>query len=166
MLILPGAQKVAIIDPTKKMGETGQYVAYDGNCEELEAVIMAARKADMELRYYYTEISDGNGECVPIKVIITEIPDGHIQPFHTHTNVHEISTVLQGQLIAIDSDTLKEGDCDKIRVRGSVVEQGASVIADRGVRHTVANFSGARTVFITNNVLPLPTGKDFKPDWK
>lgn len=166
MLILPGAQKVAIIDPNKKMGEAGQYVAYPGDHDRLDIIILTARNEGMEIRHYLTEVSDGKGETVPIKVIMTEIPDGHVQPFHTHTNVHEISTVLQGQLTAIDSATLTESAHEEIRELGTTVVQGGSVIADRGVRHTVANFSGMRTVFITENVLPLPAGEDFEPDWQ
>ncbi|MBT6691656.1 cupin domain-containing protein [Candidatus Parcubacteria bacterium] len=166
MLILPDAQKVAIIDPRKKMGEEGQYTTHTGSQEALETVIGDAREAGMELRYYYTDMSDGNGENVPIKVIVTEIPPYHVQPFHTHSNVHEVSTVLFGEVVAVDSDTLVEANHQEIEEVGTVVKRGGSIIADRGVRHTVANFSDSVAVFITQNVLPLPKGEDFEPDWK
>lgn len=161
MFCQKGAQSIAVIDPSKKRGEDGQYTKYP---QADDSIIEQARDNNCEIRWYYTELATGQGETVPLKVIITEIPAGHVQPFHTHENIHEFSVVLKGRITVIDSVDLVEEDKADIKDNGTVLNGGDAVVESPGVRHTVANFSDEPAVFITHQT--IRTDAEFEPDWK
>ncbi len=168
-IIRRGLLRIAVIDPAKKFGEPGQYVAYDTakNPKLNAAAIMVAAWCERkEVRYYYHEMLTGGDEPVPAKLIITEIPPGHVQPFHTHLDVHEVTTVVEGELIAIESPDLTEEDWVTIAAKGEILQPGDSVVEDPGVRHTVMNRDPERyCVISTLQVGRVLTPERFESDW-
>jgi quercetin dioxygenase-like cupin family protein len=161
---IKGAQSIAVIDPAKKRGEDGQYTKYMSSETDIATIIELARAKGCEIRWYYTELATGQGEAIPLKIIITEIPAGHVQPFHTHENIHEVSVVLKGQITVIDSEDLVEEDQADIKGNGTILNREDVVIESPGFRHTVANFSDQPATFITHQT--IRTDAEFVPDWK
>lgn len=168
-VIRNGLESIAVIDPRKKYREPGQYTGYDLTKNpkvNVVAVIAAARATRMEIRYYYRQMATAGGESVPAKFIITEIPPGHVQPFHTHLDVHEFTRVDEGELVAIDSADLTEEDWALIVTQGEILNPGDIVVEDPGVRHTVMNRDPERYCVITTvQVGRVLQPEQFKPDW-
>ena len=168
-VIRKGLESIAVIDPRKKYQEPGQYTGYDlikDSKVNVVAVIAAARATRMEIRYYYRQMVTVGGESVPAKLIITEIPPGHVQPYHTHLDVHEFTRVDSGELIAIDSADLTEEDWALIVALGEVLNPGDIVVEDPGVRHTVMNRDPERYCVITTvQVGRVLQPEQFKSDW-
>ena len=162
-ILKAGYDGVNIIDPQKKKGEDGQCIKLEGNNPDLLALVMHARKNGMEIRWYYRKIVTSNGIQVPAKVIITEIPSGHIQPWHLHQSIHEISRVDEGRIWAIDAPETM--DREEIAKRGTVLSEGDMVIEDPGVRHTIANLSDEPAILTTVQVANIPF-EQFNVDWK
>jgi len=165
MKIIRKGLEVAIINPKKKIGEPGQYQSFKSGGTETAKAVAAAKMTGCEIRSYYKDLITLNGEVVPAKVIVTEIPPGHIQPFHTHDNVHEITVVDEGSIMAVDSNDLKEEDRAKLLEIGTVLEQGDMVIEDPNVRHTVLNHTGHYATLTTVQVSRIKV-EEFSADWK
>ncbi|MBI4068103.1 cupin domain-containing protein [Candidatus Kaiserbacteria bacterium] len=155
---------VAVIDPAKKPGETGQYVRYKGNHLGLDAMLARARAEHFEIRRY-VENMGSNGGTIPLKYVITEVPPGHVQPFHSHENVDEINLVRQGEMYFVESETLSENDREGIRAAGTLLREGDAVVSARGKRHTVANLSDTYTHLI-GTLSAASSAPSFEPDWK
>lgn len=168
MVIVPKGSLggIAIIDPTKKQGETGQYVALKGSQAELAEAVAVARVLNKEIRYYFKDVASANGEKLPAKIVITEIPPGHVQPFHAHDTVHEVSTVDEGEIVAIESDTLEESEVNFIREQGTALREGDMMVADPGKKHTIANLSKAYARFTTIQVARDIPYEQFSADWR
>ncbi|MBI2624119.1 cupin domain-containing protein [Candidatus Parcubacteria bacterium] len=168
-VIRRGMEEIAVIDPRKKYGESGQYVSYDCTKDpklNIVAILAAARAERMEIRYYYRKMTSMAGESVPVKVIITEIPPGHVQPFHTHLLIHEVTHVDEGELIAIESADLTEEDWALIVTQGEVLNPGDTVLEEPGVRHTVMNRDPERYCLITTVQADRTISPEqFKSDW-
>ncbi|MEK7515504.1 MAG: cupin domain-containing protein [Patescibacteria group bacterium] len=146
----PGFSKAAIIDTTKKYGDKGQYRLLSSSKKNLKTALKDAKKNQHEVRYDYDMMKAG-GKKLPFRFIITDIPPGHIQPFHSHKNLHELTIVLGGEILYIESDKLSESksarkEMKKIGVKLSV---GDLVIDDKIKRHTVANYSKSYARMIT-----------------
>lgn len=156
--------RIAIIDPSKKVGEKGQYVPYSGKETNLISQILAARLTGKEIRYYYQDLVTTNGEVIPMKMIITEMPPGHVQPFHAHENVHEVTVINKGKMIAIESETLQEDNLEEIK-KGELLKEGDMVIEDPKVRHTHMNPSNEYTVTTTIQAARVPF-EQFSADWQ
>lgn len=157
--------KVAIIDPALRHGEPGQYVAIEETGAELLVAVARARFEEKEIRYYYKELDTEHGEKVMSQIIITEMPPGHVQPFHTHHTLHEIIYVQSGCVVAVETDDLSESDSDKIREQGTLMYPGAMMINEPGGRHTMMNpdvGSWAVTVCVQTARIPLDA---FPADW-
>jgi len=163
-VIRKGLMGVAVIDPQKKVDEPGQYESYKGSEIDLAKIIVAAKITGCEIRWYYKDLITLFGEVVPAKVIVTEIPPGHIQPFHTHDNVHEITVVDEGSIMAVDSNDLKEEDRARLLEIGVILNQGDMVIEDPNVRHTVLNHTRDYATMTTVQVARIPIEK-FSADW-
>ena len=165
MLVVPNASllmKVAVIDPGLEYGQPGQYVSFEGS--------EALRKASLgqldrkEVRYYYKNLATSSGEPIPSQLIITHIPPGHVQPFHTHESLHEHTIVAEGNIIAIDSETLLEKDVEEIRRLGTLLGVLDMVVEDPGVRHTIMNPNQCRAVTYTIQTARIPLA-EFPHDW-
>jgi len=136
--------KGALIDPKKKPDEDGQYQLFDlREMSLIDAVtfIATAQRENMEIRYYYRELRMQNGKEIPVKIVLTEIPPGHVQPFHTHEEINEVTIVEKGELVVCDSEDLTEENWSGIMEHGRIAGPGDLVREDLGVRHTVANRS-------------------------
>lgn len=161
----PGFVSFAIIDPSKKIQQDGQYkkffVAETG---DFQAIIDDARKNNFEIRYHFTDNKNNEGGVVPVKLIITEIPPGHVQPFHVHKNCYEITVVERGEVSYIEDDSLSNEDVQEIKNTSKVLRTGDMVFDDNGKRHTVANFSDTYVKVITTQT-PRPYAQAFMPDW-
>lgn len=142
-LICPGS--VAIIDPVKKFGEAEQYVSIKWGVEGLDEVITAAIQAKKEIRYYYKGLEAENNEAVASQVIVTEIPPHHVQPFHSHKTLHEMTIVEKGTILAVDHESMEESELQQLLSQGRVlnvgrlVSAGSMVIEGPGTRHTIVN---------------------------
>jgi quercetin dioxygenase-like cupin family protein len=158
-----GSEGIAIIDPHKKMGEKGQYNFFKED-QISEEIISQARKDGLEIRYYNRNIKTVNGEMVPIKIIVTEIPPGHVQPFHTHQKIHEATTVIEGSITVIDSNEIKTEDKKRIENEGVVLNKWETVVEDPEIRHTVANLSQKYATMYTIQSARIPF-EEFKEDW-
>ncbi len=167
MVIVPKGSMggIALIDPKKKQGEQGQYVLLKGSRTELAEAVAAARLLGKEVRYYFKDVVCVNGEKMPAKVVITEIPPGHVQPFHAHDTVHEVSTVDEGEVIAVESETLTEDDAYSIKKQGVRLYEGDMMVADPGKKHTIANLSDVYARFTTVQVARVPY-EEFSADWR
>ena len=162
-ILKAGYDGVSIIDPRKKMGEEGQCIKLKVDNPDFLEVVMRARIDGNEIRWYYRKIVTSNGTQAPVKVIITEIPPGHIQPWHTHENIHEISRVDEGQIWVIDApETFSR---EEIVKRGIALSEGDMVVEDPGTRHTIANSSVKPALFTTIQVANIPI-EQFNVDWK
>lgn len=161
--------KVAVIDPGIPFGEPGQYTSLSGTPEELLAGAYRAKESGKEVRLYYQGLKASNGESVATKVIETWIPPGHVQPFHTHHQVHEMTLVIEGVILAIDDESLTEEEIrNSIAVlEGKDVRQLAvhdMIIEGPGTRHTIANpiHQYARIVTVQTARMPI---ESFSSDW-
>lgn len=174
MRILDNPSKVAIIDPNKKRGQDGQYVSYEG--ERLGDVMPALANYvanGFEVRLYYYPPTTDDGESIPLKVIVTTIPPGHIQPFHTHIKIHEVSIVNKGLIAFIDDPNLMDTsdgasrDLDKdrqtIMEKATYVRECGCITTTPGTRHTVANFTNEPAEFIT--LQTIRTDLVLETDW-
>ena len=146
----PGFSKTAIIDTTKKYGDIGQYRLLSAFKKGLKTELAHAKKNRFEVRYDYDLIKAGNKK-LPFRFIITDIPPGHIQPFHTHQNLHEVTIVLNGNIWYIENEKLSEiaSNRSELKKKGVGLSVGDLVIDDKIKRHTVANFSRAYARMIT-----------------
>lgn len=158
--------KIAIIDPAKKYGEEGQYVTYEGSLEELEDVAEKARWTRKEVRWYYRDLRDDSDDPVASQVIVTEIPPGHIQPFHTHRTLHEVTIVMHGEIRAVDSDHLEEGSpARELFDAGRVIKERCMVVEGPGTRHTIYNTSQNYATMVTIQTARIPLD-EFPHDWE
>lgn len=160
------AFKIAVIDPSKPFGAEGQYVGYEGPIERLNRLAALACREGKEVRRYYRDLSTfAGGETVASQIILTDIPPGHVQPFHTHKTLHEISLTTAGEIISVESDDLTETTplMQLVEV-GEVVPVGKLVVQDCEVRHTVLNASDAYATFVTIQTARIPLAK-FPHDW-
>jgi len=168
MIITPAPGKtheVGIINPSKRVGDTGQYTLLEGTLEELDGRLILARKHGFEIRWYYKNAMTYEGEIILSQLSMTEIPPGHVQPFHTHHTINETILVIQGSIMAIDSDELDESDLEKL-LRNSVrVNQYQSVIQGPGQRHTIFNPFDKYASFIASQTARLPEGVELSADW-
>ena len=158
------AQGIALIDPLKKVGEEGQYRRLPADYDGLEAVVTAARVAGLEIRHYYKNLATEAGEVVSSQLIITELPPGHVQPFHTHLKLHEMTIVHEGRIVNIESATLQETDLDDIREYGVWLNSGDLVIEEPGKRHTQMNPGTVYAVTYTVQTARIPL-EEFPADW-
>ena len=172
-VIRRGLEGLAIIDITKKAKEEGQYVFYDAQKTpdmNVAAIVSAARMTLKEIRYYYREMlidpADPAGEKIPAKLIITEIPPSHVQTFHVHETIHETTLVVEGELVACESENLTERDWAEIVRTGKILSVGDVLVEEPGKRHTVMNRDPDRYCHITTyQVSRTLTPDQFKADW-
>lgn len=161
---------IAIIDPRKNYGEPGQYTKHTGNFVEIARLAEEAKCVGMEVRWYYQGIKTADSEAVGSQTIITWIPPGHVQPFHTHHQIHEYTVVMEGVIVAIDSPVLTERDCrvmsvdELLTVGARFVHQGHMVVEGPGTRHTVMNKSEAPALLVTIQTARMPIDS-FPGDW-
>lgn len=166
MRIIPDmGHEVAIIDPGKKYGEPGQYQKYSNDFPELAKIVNQALGFGREVRCYYHGLTASDGEPIASKLIVTHVPPGHVQPFHTHETLHEMTVVALGRIVAVDSETLTEADKDAILEQGARLEIGDMVVEDPGIRHTIMNPGPAYAIIYTVQTARIPLEK-FPADWK
>jgi len=166
MRVIPNkGHEIAVIDPSKKYGEDGQYRKYSSDRPDLEEIIARALACGCEIRYYYHGLTTSDGEPIASKLVVTHVPPGHVQPFHTHGTLHEMTIVTWGCIIAVDSDALTEADKDAILKQGTRLTNGDMVVEDPGVRHTVMNPGPAYAIIYTVQTARIPLEK-FPADWK
>ncbi|MGB4076461.1 MAG: hypothetical protein WBK28_02030 [Minisyncoccia bacterium] len=165
-----GLLTIALIDPKKGFGETGQYTKYEGDLRDMIKHALAARTVGLEVRFYYRGLSSDQGEKVASQVIETWIPPEHVQPFHTHHTLHEMTLIIEGEVVAVDSDTLSEEDLRASLRDGSLLSHGAvvrtheMVIEGPGTRHTIVNATYAYAKLITVQTARMSLS-DFPSDW-
>lgn len=160
-----GHSGIAVIDPKKRPGERGQYVKYAANDPDLAIILSSARSAGYEIRYYFSDVKTIAGEVIPLRIVVTEIPPGHVQPFHAHETVHEVSVVNEGTITEIESDVLEETDFAALKRAGTKLLAGDTVVEEPGKRHTIANFTGKYAKFTTTQSARMQREK-FASDWK
>lgn len=146
----PGFSNAAVIDTTKKYGDKGQYRLLSASAKNLKVILANAKKNRFEVRYDYDLIKAASKK-LPFRFIITDIPPGHAQPFHTHKNLHELTIVLEGDVFYVESDELSEitSSRSELKQKGVKLSVGDLVIDDTIRRHTVANFSNTYARMIT-----------------
>lgn len=171
IVLRKGADGIAFVDPRKAYGQPGQYKAYRGpQFHDLDdgqrmAMIAAAMARGDEVRLYYREINQSefpgliiNSEHSDVLfrplLIVTYIPPGHVQPFHLHEKLIELTLVNKGKLIAISSDSLMEEDFHLLVAEGKMLSEGDVVVEPPGSRHTILNPESAYT-FITTIQIPV-----------
>lgn len=166
MRIIPDTEEMelAVIDPKKSYGEPGQYTKHAGPMSCLQTTAEIARAAGCELRWYYKSLETADGEPVASQVIVTEIPPGHVQPFHTHHRIHEMTIVEKGQIIAVDSETLTEADLAELGEVGRIVSAGQMVIEGPGTRHTILNWTDSYARLYTIQTARIGLS-EFPHDW-
>lgn len=161
----PGYSKVAFVDTKKRFGEKGQYTTIASRNKRIKHYIASARKAGHEIRYDYYDIEAGKG-MLPYRVIITDVPAKHVQPFHAHQHLHEMTIVSEGEIYYIESDTLSEDTDSKalLKRHGKKLTIGDMIVDDTGARHTIANFShkSARLITIQSEKKEI---KALQADW-
>lgn len=161
----PGFVSFAIIDTSKKVHEDGQYKKFFvSETSDFHSVIESARQKNFEIRYHYMNVKNNEGGFVPFKMIVTEIPPGHIQPFHVHKNCYEITVVQHGEVSYIEDEFLGNEDVQDIKRISKILREGDMVFDDNSKRHTVANFSDVYVKVLTMQT-PKPYTQDFAPDW-
>jgi hypothetical protein len=161
----PGFVSFAVIDPSKKINEEGQYKKFTVlEVDNFLDIIADAREKNFEIRYHYNDVKNNEGGTVPVKFIITEIPPGHIQPFHTHNNCYEITVVDCGEVYYVEDDVLDVTDTQGVKKVARLLRERDMVFDDEAKRHTVANFSDKYARLLTTQT-PRPYSKDFVPDW-
>jgi hypothetical protein len=146
----PGFSKIAVIDTSKKYGEKGQYKLFTATTQKLDSMLKIAKKSKFEIRYNYDLIKTA-GKKLPFRFIVTDIPPNHIQPFHSHKNLHELTIVLEGVIFYIESNKLSESKKNEkeLKNKGHKLSVGDLVIDDKTKRHTIANFSKSYARLIT-----------------
>ena len=161
----PGFSAAAVIDTAKKYGERGQYRLLPVPKKNLKTELARAKKNKFEVRYDYDLIKAASRK-LPFRFIITDIPPGHVQPFHQHRNLHEVTIVLDGRVSYIESDTLSETASHKneLKKKGAELVAGDIVVDDTIRRHTIANFSRAYARMITIQSAKK-RGADLVHDW-
>lgn len=168
---LKGQMTIAVIDPTLALGENGQYQKFVGDDEEVLGIAALAKEARKEVRLYYQDLQAAGDELVASKIIETWIPPFHVQPFHTHHTLHEMTVVVEGAILAIDSDLLNERDLKRVIGTqelfklGTIVHKHAMVIEGPGTRHTVVNHTAFYAVMITIQTARMGMDK-FPSDWQ
>lgn len=155
---------VAIIDPSKKIDEDGQYKRYRGDHPEIENILQSAQEAHHEIRRYIENLPSGADGVIPLKYVITDVPPGHVQPFHQHILVDEVNLIESGEVYFIESETLIESDVEAIRKEGVLLRAGDVVVSASGKRHTLANLSDEYT-HIIGTISAKSSTTEFKPDW-
>lgn len=156
--------EIAIIDPSKKLGDEGQYKRYRGDNPDIDSILRDARDAEHEIRCYVENIPSGDTGTVPLKYVITDVPPGHVQPFHRHSAVDEINLIEKGEAYFIESDTIEEDDKEMIRKEGTLLRAGDVVVSTSGKRHTLANLSN-EYAHIIGTISAKSSTTEFKPDW-
>jgi len=167
MKIFPqqGKAKIAVIDPAKAFGEAGQYVTNEGDISDLQELALLAKGVGKEIRWYFRNLDTADGEMVATQVIVTEIPPGHVQPFHTHETLHEATLVLVGSICAIDSDKLHEHDDEQgLKAAGVTLGPMQMVIEGPGTRHTIMNVGQEYALLVTTQTARIPL-TEFPHDW-
>ncbi|TSC54581.1 MAG: hypothetical protein LiPW30_47 [Parcubacteria group bacterium LiPW_30] len=161
----PGFSKAAVIDTTKKYGEKGQYKLFSSSSFGLKNILVNAKKKNFEVRHDY-DLIKVMGKKLPFRFIVTDIPPRHIQPFHTHKSLHEITIVISGEIFYIESNKLSEINTSKseIKKNGTKLVEGDLVIDDKIKRHTIANFSKKYARMITIQSAKK-TGINLVTDW-
>ncbi len=161
---------LALINPKKAYGEEGQYLRLEGTPVNLLRRARSAKDGGFEIRLYYEGLVADGDEPIASKVIETWIPPGHVQPFHTHHTLHEMTIVLEGEIIAVDSDSMTEADLKASLVEsgpyphGEVIGDHQMIIEGPGARHTIVNATSAYAKLIT--VQTARMGLDeFPSDW-
>ena len=168
MKIFPerGKTKIAIINPAKKFGDAGQYITQEGSIKDMEMLAVEARRTKKEIRWYYRDLVTAADETVASQIIVTEIPPKHVQPFHTHHTLHEVTLVISGQIAAIDSkflsenvrfETLKEN-------AGAILGPMQMVVEGPGTRHTIMNVGEEYALLVTTQTARIPL-EEFPHDW-
>ena len=156
---------IAVIDPKKVYGEEGQYTQYKGTLTELQKYADEAIAKLMEVRWYYKQLSTRDDEAIASQVIITMIPPGHVQPFHTHYMLHEMTLVEEGQIVAVDSETLTEKDSVSDLVAAGVhIKVNQMVIEGPGTRHTICNNGSSYARLVTIQTARIGI-EEFPQDW-
>lgn len=163
-ILRKGVFAVAIIDTVKKIGAEGQYKRYRGDDPSIDEIVRAARKARHEIRRYVEGLPSGDNGIIPLKYVITEVPPGHVQPFHQHSAVDEVNLIETGEVYFIESETLTEEDVEIIRERGTLLRAGDVVVSTSGTRHTLANLSNEYAHLI-GTISAKSSSAEFKPDW-
>ena len=168
LVIRKGFAGLAFIDPSKKHSEPGQFISFSAEqlTGNVNALIAEYVSKGFEIRVYYKEIKTKEGISVPVRVIITYMPPGHVQSFHCHDVLHEVITVDQGEIIAVEDPDLQESNLHGIRLHGEILREGDMVVQSTGVRHTIANLTDlwARTTCVQ---VGIPSEKKFNAvDWK
>ncbi len=161
----PGFSKAAVIDTTKKYGEKGQYHLFSSSVKGLKNILVGAKKKRFEIRHDY-DLIKVMGKKLPFRFIITDIPPGHIQPFHKHKALHELTIVLEGEIFYIESDKFSEETSTKNEIKKSGIKltEGDLVIDDKIKRHTIANFSKEYARMITIQSAKK-SGTNLVTDW-
>ena len=165
-----GLMAMAVIDPGKVQGEEGQYVKHEGVLSSLMCLAYEAKEQGKEVRFYYQGLIADGEEPVASKVIETWIPAGHVQPFHTHHTVHEMTLVMEGAILTVDSDTLSEDalkelvGTDALLTHGDVVGEHEMIIEGPGTRHTIVNHTDGYAVLVTVQTARMDIDK-FSSDW-
>lgn len=165
-----GVMALALINPKKAYGEAGQYQRFEGTPADLLKHAESARNGGFEVRLYYEGLVADGEEPVASKIIETWIPPGHVQPFHTHHTVHEMTLVIEGEIVTIDSDSLTEADVKAALAEGRLLRYGTvvgdhcMVIEGPGTRHTIVNASPVFAKLITVQTARMHLSA-FPADW-
>lgn len=159
---------IAIIDPNKQYGEEGQYVSHSLPLCDARKYAATARQEGKEIRWYYRSIVADGDEPVASQVIVTEIPPGHIQPFHSHNTLHEMTLVMSGMIVAVDDPELDESAGIEALLeraeRKETIAQGQMVIEGPGTNHTILNLTGSYATLVTIQTARIPL-TEFPHDW-
>jgi len=156
--------KVAVIDTKLAYGQPGQYIACEAGTDEMMKLAAEGVVAGKEIRYYYRNLTISAEGPVTSQFIITVMPPGHVQPFHTHYNLNEMTLVTEGSVISIDHDTLSERDIEDIQRLGHLLDVGDMAIVVPGVRHTLMNPTTHRAILLAVQTARIPLA-EFPADW-
>lgn len=165
-----GKMAIAVIDPSLAFGEPGQYEQFTESVEDVLVRANAAKAEGKEVRLYYKGLQADGDEPVASQVIETWIPPRHVQPFHTHHRVHEMTLVMEGEILAVDDDQLDESDLKfclgspQLLTLGKIVGRHGMVVEGPGTRHTVVNHTDAYAVLVTVQTARLDIA-EFPADW-
>ena len=141
MRILRGQeQDLMIIDPSRAVGEPGRcrMESYVGQGQR-DAALCLARAYNRELRRHFGPLTDSDTLPIPLRIAIEEIPPGHVQPFHANGAEYEVVIVLQGTVLAVESETLTEENPFAVFEQGILLHERDMLVEELGVRYTIAN---------------------------